>query len=212
VAATLTRSIGVVLVLALAAEAVHQAVEEWSRLSPPAGLRPVLPALGRRLVASVLPLAGIGGYLLYWQLQFGDWYRPIAVEKSYWGRAFSPPWKTLWDGLNMAWRYGPDGGAGWWTLDFVLVAIGLVLAVWVAIKARPVYAVYTWASLLFFLSTAWPDRPLMSDPRFLLPIFPLVWPLARLGRRAGGHEAIVALSAASLAIVGWLFLSTTLVF
>lgn len=202
IGATLTRSIGVAVVLALAAEAIHQTIEER------AGPR----ILARRLAASVLPLAGIGGYLLFWQLRFGDWYRPIAVEKIYWGRAFSAPWRTLWEGLTMAWRYGPDGGSGWWTLDFVLVAIGLALGVWVAIRTRPVYAVYTWASLLFFLFTAWPDRPLMSDPRFLLPIFPLIWPLARLGRRAGLHEAIVAISAACLAIVGWLFLSTTLVF
>jgi hypothetical protein len=114
--------------------------------------------------------------------------------------------------MTMAWRYGPDGATGWLTLDFVLVAAGLVLGVFVAIRTRPVYAVYTWASLLFFLATAWPGRPLMSDPRFLVPIFPLVWPLARIGRRPGWHEVVVAVSAASMAIVGWLFVSTTLVF
>jgi hypothetical protein len=97
-------------------------------------------------------------------------------------------------------------------LDFVLVAAALALGVWVAVRTRPVYAAYTWGSLLFFLCTAWPQRPLMSDPRFLLAIFPLFWALARLGRRPGGHEAVVALSAASMAIVGWLFLTTTLVF
>jgi Mannosyltransferase (PIG-V) len=214
IGATVTRGIGIALVVALAAEAVHQTIE-YRRAGPPstaAGARSLLGGLAGRLFASVVPLAGVGGYLLYWQLRFGDWYRPIAVEKIYWGRVFSPPWRTLWEGLTLAWRYGPDGATGWLTLDFVLVAVGLVLGVWVAIRTRPVYAVYTWASLLFFLATAWPGRPLMSDPRFLVPIFPLVWPLARIGRRPGWHEAVVALSAASLAIVGWLFVSTTLVF
>jgi hypothetical protein len=211
VGATLTRSTGVVLVLALAAEAVHQTVAD-GRLGSGTGQRWPIARLATRLGASVLPLAGVGGYLLFWQLRYHDWYQPLRLENSIWGRVFTAPWDTLWQGMTMAWRYGPVGDEGWWMLDFVLVAVGLALAVWVAVRARPVYAVYTWGSILFFLSAAWPSRPLMSDPRFLVVIFPLVWPLALLGRRSGWHEAVVAVSAASMAIVGWLFLSTTLVF
>jgi hypothetical protein len=212
VGATLTRGVGVVLVLALAAEAIHQLldVRRQAGSSPP---RPGLAAAAAlRLGASALPLAGVGGYLLFWQLRYHDWRQPLRLENSVWGRVLDAPWHTLWLGLTMAFRYGPDGNEGWWMLDFVLVAAGLALGVWVAARARPVYAVYTWGSILFFLCTEWPDRPLMSDPRFLVVIFPLVWPLARLGQRPGWHEAVVAVSAASMAIVGWLFLSTTLVF
>jgi hypothetical protein len=211
--ATLTRSAGVAVVLALVAEAVHQAIEEHRGAAPARATR--LGPVSRtavRLSASVLPLAGIGGYLLFWQLRFHDWYTPVRLENSVWGRTFTPPWQTLWHGLTMAWRYGQAGNSGWWTLDFVLVAAGLVLGVWVAIRARPVYAVYTWASILLFLCASWSQRPLMSDPRFLVVIFPLIWPLARLGRRPGAHQAVLGISAAGLAIVGWLFLSTTLVF
>jgi hypothetical protein len=213
VGATLTRSTGIVLVAALAAEAIHQTVTERGLGTGTTGWRRwPIARLASRLAASVLPLAGVGGYLLFWQLRYHDWSRPLRLENSIWGRVFSPPWHTLWQGLTMAWRYAPGSDEGWWMLDFVLVAAGLALAVWVAVRARPVYAVYTWASIVFFLCTAWPSRPLMSDPRFLVVIFPLVWPLARLGRRPGWHEAVVAVSAAALAIVGWLFLSTTLVF
>jgi len=211
--ATLTRSEGLAVVLALAAEAVHQAIEE-RRGTPPArsSRLGLVPRTAARLGASVLPLAGIGGYLLFWQLRYHDWYTPIRLENSDWGRVFTPPWQTLWHGMTMAWRYGQGGNSGWWTLDFVLVAAGIVLAVWVAVRARPVYAVYTWASILLFLSASWPQRPLMSDPRFLVVIFPLIWPLARLSRRPGVHEIVLGVSAAAMAIVGWLFLSTTLVF
>jgi Mannosyltransferase (PIG-V) len=211
--ATLTRSTGVAVVLALVAEAVHQAIEE-RRGAPPARTPRLnlVPRTVVRLGASVLPLAGVGGYLLFWQLRYHDWYTPIRLENSVWGRVFTTPWQTLWRGMTMAWRYGQGGNSGWWTLDFVLVAAGIVLGVWVAVRARPVYAVYTWASILLFLSASWPQRPLMSDPRFLVVIFPLIWPLARLGRKAGAHEAVLGLSAAAMAIVGWLFLSTTLVF
>jgi hypothetical protein len=210
IGATLTRSVGVVLVLALAAEAIHQMVED-RRVGRATGRR-ALAVTALRLGASALPLACIGGYLLYWQLRFHDWYRSISIERTAWGHLFTLPWRTLWEAWRLAWRYAPAGGQGWWMLDFALIAAGLVLGIWVALRARPVYAVYTWGSMLYFLCAAWPQRPLMSDPRYLVPIFPLAWALARLGRRPGAHEAVVALSAASMAITGWLFLSTTLVF
>src|SRR5215469_5079377 len=213
IGATLTRSAGVAVILALAAEAVHQAVEEHRGAQPARATRlSLVPRTVARLCASVLPLAGLGGYLLFWQLRYHDWYRPVRLENSNWGRVFTPPWQTLWHGLTMAWRYGQASNSGWWTLDFVLVAAGIVLGVWVAVRARPVYAVYTWASVLLFLWAAWPGRPLASDPRYLVTIFPLIWPLALLGRRPGVHQTVLGLSAAGMAIVGWLFVSTTLVF
>lgn len=213
IGATLTRSAGVAVVLALAAETIHQAIEERGGAEPARATRfGLVPRTAVRLGASALPLAGLGGYLLFWQLRFHDWYAPIRLENSVWGRVFTTPWTTLWRGLNLAWRYGPGGNTGWWTLDFVLVAAGLALGIWVAVRARPVYAVYTWASILLFLCAAWPGRPLASDPRYLVTIFPLIWPLARLGRRPGAHQAVLGISAAGMAIVGWLFLSTTLVF
>jgi hypothetical protein len=212
VGATLTRSVGAVLVLALAVEAVHQLIEQRRRAESARPLRSLTATTAFRLGASALPLAGVSGYLLFWQLRYHDWQQPLRLENSVWGRVFTAPWHTLWLGLTMAWRYAPSSNDGWWMLDFVLVAAGLALGVWVAARARPVYAVYTWGSILLFLSEAWPGRPLASDPRYLVTVFPLIWPLARLGRRPGWHEAIVAVSAASMAIVGWLFLSTTLVF
>jgi hypothetical protein len=212
--AALTRSMGVVVALALAAEAVHQMVEDH-RLrdgDSQSGRGGLVTRGAIRLGASAVPLLGTGGYLLFWQLRDHDWARPIQLEKAMWGRQFGAPWLTLWHGLTMAWRYGPVGGAGWWMLDLVLVAGGLVLGLWVAVKARPIYAVYTWGSLLLMLSAGWPGRPLVSDPRYLVTIFPLVWPLALLGRKQGAHDSVVGLSAASMAIVAWLFVTTPLVF
>jgi hypothetical protein len=204
---TLTRSMGVVIVLALAVEAVHQAVEERrGQVTAPSRLG--LPArTALRLAASALPLAGIGGYLLFWQLRFHDWSRPFRLEKAYWGRTFSVPWQTLWHGMTDAWSQAPVGNDALWTFDFVLVAVGMLLAIWVAMRTRPIYAVYTWASIVLFLSESIPWRPLTSDPRYLVTIFPLAWTLAWLSRRQHVHEAVVGLSAASLGIVTFLFLT-----
>jgi hypothetical protein len=210
-AATLTRGVGVVVVLALVAEAVHQTIED-RRSAGPQGLRDRLARPAIRLGASVLPLAGIGSYLLYWQWTYHDWYRPLQVEQVIWNHHFSLPWVTLWRGMMTAAQDAPLAGHGWQVVEFVLVAVGLALGVWVAVRTRPVYAVYTWASILFFLCAVRTGRPLLSDPRFLVVIFPLFWPLAWLGRRPGAHEAVVAVSAAGLAIVSWLFLGTLQVY
>jgi hypothetical protein len=213
IAATLTRSMGVVVVLALAVEAIQQTVED--RRAGPAGAaasrRPAATA-ALRLCASLLPLVGIAGYLLFWQLRYHDWYRPISLQRTWWQRQFTLPWLTLWHGLQMAARTGQLGGQGWAAFDVVLVLVGLALAVWVAIRARPSYAVYACGSIIFFLCDSWPERPLSSDPRFLVVLFPLAWALARLGRRPGWHEGVVAASAASLAVVAWLFLTTMQVY
>jgi mannosyltransferase PIG-V len=208
IVATLTRSMGVVVGLALAVEAVHQTIEDW-RAGSASGLPGVAPRLAVRLGASVAPLAGTAGYLLFWQLHFHDWARPIRLEKADWGRVFSWPWNTLEQGMAFALRRTTFAGQGWWTLDFVLLAVGLVLAVCVlAMRMRPIYSVYTFGSILLFLSEAPPARPLASDARYLVTIFPLVWVLARLGRNPRVHEALAAFSAAMLAIAAWVFLST----
>lgn len=211
IGATLTRSVGVIVALALAAEAIHQTVER-RRGSDSRSWRATLATAAPRLGASVLPLAGTAGYLLFWQLRFHDWYRPIGLQKTEWQRDVVLPWQTLWRGLKLAAHYGPLGGQGWAAFDFVLVAVGLVLGIWVAARARPVYAVYTWGSIAFGMADAWSQRPLASDPRYLVVIFPLAWALARLSRRQGWHDAVVACSAASLAIVSWLFLTTMSVY
>jgi Mannosyltransferase (PIG-V) len=212
IAATATRSMGVIVALALAAEAIHQTVEDRRSRAEDASARRLAGSAAIRLGASALPLVGIAGYLLFWQLRYHDWSRPITLEKTWWQRQFTLPWQTLWHGLRLAAQTGQVGGQGWPAFDFVLVAVGLVLAVWVAVRARPLYAVYAWGSILLFLSDPWPARPLSSDPRFLVVLFPLAWPLARLGRRAGWHEGVVAVLAASMAIVCWLFLTTMEVF
>ncbi|HTX81246.1 MAG TPA: mannosyltransferase family protein [Streptosporangiaceae bacterium] len=212
IGATLTRSVGVIIALALAVEAVQQTVENYRRQSPRTTSRLRFTAtLVGRLAASAVPLAGTAAYLLFWQLRYHDWTRPITIQKK-WQRVLTPPWQTLWHGLTLAVSHAPLGGNARPTYDFVLVAVGLALGIWVAVRTRPAYAVYTWGSILLFLSESATKRPLDSDPRFLVTIFPLVWTLARLGRRPGWHEGIVAVSAASLAIISWLFLTTRLVF
>ena len=211
IGATLTRSVGLIVALALAVEAIHQTVE-WRRQRNGISWRATFSNAAPRLGASVLPLSGTIGYLLYWQLRYHDWYRPISLQKTWWQRDVVPPWQPVWRGLELALRSGSLGGQGWAAFDFVLVAAGLMLGIWVAVRARPVYAVYTWGCMLFGLADSFTQRPLATDPRYLVVVFPLAWALARLSQRQGWHDAVVACSAASLAIVSWLFLTTVAVY
>jgi hypothetical protein len=208
VAAGLTRSAGIVVAISLAVEAVHQTIEERRSSGRELSWRSLAPHAVGRLAASVAPLLGTAAYLLFWQLRFHDWSYPLQLEQAFWHRQFSLPWVTLLQGLDAAVYHAPMANLGWPTFDFVLVAVGLALGVWVAVRTRPVYAVYCWGSIIYFLSEAIPGRPLASDPRYLVVVFPLAWALARLGKNPHVHEAVIALSSASLAVVGWLFLTT----
>jgi hypothetical protein len=211
IGATLTRSVGVIVALALAVEAIHQTAE-WRRQRPGNSWPATLATAAPRLCASVLPLAGTAAYLLFWQLRYHDWYRPISLQKTAWQRDAVLPWQPVWHRLKLAAHYGSLGGQGWAAFDFVLVAAGLLLGIWVAMRTRPLYAVYTWGSMAFGLADSFSQRPLATDPRYLVVIFPLAWALARLSQLEGWHNAVVTCSAASLAIVSWLFLTTMSVY
>ena len=194
--AALTRSVGILLCAVLAVEALHQL-----RSGPrhPA-------ALLVRLVGSAVPALGTLSYLACWQLQGSGWLTPFRAQGG-WDRHPSAPWQTLLAGF----RSGTDNlgsyPGGYWTLDLLLVALALALAVWVARRARPTFGAYAWLSLLFPLLFMFAGRPLMSMPRFLLPIFPLFWALARFSERYKAHDLVVGVSAAGLALVGALAIS-----
>lgn len=68
-------------------------------------------------------------------------------------------------------------------IDLLVVAVAIAGIVWIAPRLRISHAVYAWASLLIPLTLAFPDRPLVSVPRFVLVIFPMYWGLADLAAR-----------------------------
>jgi len=189
-----TRSAGALLVLPLAVEAVLQL-----RSSPG-------PArLAGRLLAAAAAGVGAAAYLLWWQLAHGDGGRPLEVQRTSWQREPAWPWETLWNGLHEGVRYLGAYAGGYHTLDVLLVGVGLVAAVWVALRTRSTWAVWVGASLLLPLTLAYPGRPLLSMSRYLVVLFPLFWALARLAERWRVHDAVVAVSAVGLGLLSVLF-------
>jgi hypothetical protein len=197
--AALCRSPGVLLALPLAVEALLQARRLVA--SRPAVLRRLAAGAG----ACAATVSGLLLYLGFWQVRAGDWQLPINLQQTGWGKQNAWPWETLWAGARAAvGSPGADPG-GYFLVDLLVVLLVIGAALWVALRSRLTYAVYTWASVLFPLFLMWPGRPLLSLPRIYLVVFPVVWALARLAERWRAHEAVLVASALSMAVLATAF-------
>jgi hypothetical protein len=199
-AAAATRSLGIVLVGALVAEAVHQ----WRERRPgnPVG----------RLAWALAPVAGLLGYLLYWRLVAEDWLAPVHQQAN-WQRELSRLDLTLLGATDEALSYPGLYPGGYHLLDWLIVLPALGAIVWVVARTRPVYSVYSVLSVAVPLTFIFPPRPFMSLPRFLLAVFPILWAPAVLSRRRPWlHAGVVTVSAVLLGVLTLLFVNWYYVF
>jgi hypothetical protein len=200
--AAATRSMGILLILPLLA----MAVTSWR-----AATEPKIGALVTRLAATFSVGAGTFAYLLFWELKDGEFWAPLTSQGG-WSREFSFFWTSIADASRQAWDYVGFYPGGYHQIDWVLVMVALVAAVWVALRTRLPYALYTLAALLMPLTLIFEGRPLMSLPRFVLPLFPLFWGLARFADRFRAHDLVVAVSAAGLGVLAVLYTNWYFVF
>jgi hypothetical protein len=196
--AALTRSVGLVLIPALAIEAVHRRAEGRGRVWP-------------GLIAAGATGVGTLAYLGWWQLHAEDWLAPFTRQQN-WQRELSWPWATLVDGTRIAFRYVGNTNGGYWLVDWVIVIPFLLLSAYALARYRPSFGVYLWGGLLIPLTLVFPDRPLMSMPRFVLPLFPAFWAAAELAERfripRWGLAAVgaAAMGALALLTVNWYYI------
>jgi 4-amino-4-deoxy-L-arabinose transferase-like glycosyltransferase len=199
--ASATRNLGILLVVPLAVEAVHQWRERRDRR-----------ALLMSLLWSAVAAAGAVAYLVYWQTSAGDSLAPIHQQQN-WQRETSFPLATLVRGTVEAFRWVGQYPGGYHLLDWLVAVPAVLAAAWVVLRTRPVFGAYTVFSLAAPLSYVFLPRPFMSLPRFLLVVFPILWPWAVLGlRRRGIHEAVVAVSAGLLTLLTVLFVNWYYIF
>lgn len=200
-AASATRNLGVLLVIPLAVEAVHQWRERRNRRALLVGL-----------LWSAVAAAGALAYLAYWQASAGDFLAPIHQQEN-WQREGSFPLATLARGTVEAFRWVGQYPGGYHLLDWLIAVPAVLAAAWVAFRTRPVFGAYTVISVAAPLSYVFVPRPFMSLPRFLLVVFPILWPWAVFGlRRRGIHEVVVAVSAGLLTLLTVLFVNWYYVF
>ncbi|GIU97499.1 MAG: hypothetical protein KatS3mg013_1302 [Actinomycetota bacterium] len=197
--AALTRSVGVLLVLGLAAEAVARSRDDGRPLAP-------------RLAAAASVALGTAVWLGWWGLVHGDPGRPLDVQ-ALWGRELWPPTRTLVEAVRLA-----VDQRSYWLLDVAIVGlaiVGLALAgLGVGLgRVRAGYLVWSAASLLVPLVVAAPFRPLLSAPRFAAVVFPLAWGYAgaiRAGRLS--DAAVTAVFAGGWSLAAALFVAWYYVF
>jgi hypothetical protein len=228
--AALTRNVGLLLAIPLAVEGWLQWREARARGIGPdggdgAGVfgrsgRLAIPSSAGRPRRALLAGVGAGAaaaagtvtYLWFWQIKAGDWLAPLHQETN-WERELQNPLATVAKGTHEALRWIGIYPGGYHLMDWLIVVPLLIVGIFVFVRLRPTYGIYVWASLLAPLSFIFTGRPLMSLPRFALPMFPLYWTLARWTKdRPGRHELVLVCSAGMLTVLLVLFVNWFYVF
>jgi hypothetical protein len=180
--AAMTRVNGLILVPALAAEALTQ----WL----------TTPATERRLRAAWLWIAlvpvGFAVYLGLNQVVYGDPFAFLVPQKEHWFKSLAWPWDGIDGVLRWLGSTNPDNVLmqGW--MELLFIAVGLVGTVHAALRFRTSWFAWMAGNWLLFVSTSF----VMSTPRYVLTLFPMYVSLALVSRQ---RAALVAISAVSLA-------------
>jgi len=187
--AGLTRSVGIVLPLALAFEAIRA---------------PGVRAAAVRLAAAAAPALGAALYLAAWWRWTGEPLTPLDVQ-SFWRPEASAPWTAFARGIDHALRFG-----GWWLVDALIVVAGLTVLLAGARRLRASYTAYGLASMALPLFAMFPDRPFLSMPRFAAVLFPVALVLAR--QPLLPDSLVTAVLAAGWGILAVLFMNWQYIF
>jgi len=205
--AAMSRNGGVVLILPLAWIYLYGEREvgpsRWVRTDG-SWLTSLMPRNRLRLDVTSLLLvpAGLGAYLGYLGLHYGDWLAPFRAE-SFWYRHTTFPLTTIGRGASQAWDglrqlfHGPTapyhvhgyaagviGTASEDLLLFGFLILGVLAFLW-GLRRMPIaYSIYTFAALVLALSDPVSLQPLASLPRYELVVFPFfIWAARLLVRR-----------------------------
>jgi len=185
--ACLCRVNGVVLVPALAAEALSQLRQSrrwrWQWLW--------------------IGLVGLGvlGFLALNYSVHGDPWKFLTFRREHWHQNLAWPWVGLRAKLGLAWNGVGEQGAIQGVQDLFFAGLGLVGAAWACVALRPAYAVWMVAHWLMFTSTG----HIIGLSRFTLVMFPLFFLFARLSAHRAWHAAITAWSLLFLALFTGLY-------
>ena len=180
--AALTRVNGLVLIPALAAEALTQ----WLH-RPPEERRLRVEWLAIGLVG-----VGFGVYLALNQAIYGDALTFLRIQHEHWYKSLDWPWNGIGGVVGWLSSSHPDNVLmqGWMELTFI--AIGLVATLHAVLRFRLSWFAWMAGNWLLFVSTSF----VMSVPRYALTLFPLYVSIALLSRQ---RVALVIISAVSIA-------------
>jgi hypothetical protein len=148
-------------------------------------------------------------YALYLQLTFGL-STILTADTAYWqmqtGQNF--PGYALW--LNVS-AIGQGIHPLNNSIDLAFALFGLAMTGWAILTLRPSYALFMLLNMLVVISRPIIDYPLLSMPRFVLPLFPMYILLGRAGEASPLINRLVVYSwlallmffSAQFALGGW---------
>ncbi|CAA9570895.1 MAG: hypothetical protein AVDCRST_MAG18-1964 [uncultured Thermomicrobiales bacterium] len=124
----------------------------------------------------VLPLFGVGGYLLINQTVHGNPLQFLTYQREHWHRTLVWPWQGIGENVRaIGWRK-PNEAQMIGVQETFFVALGLVGTVAASFLLRPSYAVWMAGNWLLFTTSSF----VLSVPRYALVLFPLYLLFARL--------------------------------
>jgi hypothetical protein len=179
--ACLTRANGVVLIPALAVEAMQQyrVNRRWNA--------------GWVWIAFVM--LGVGGYFLLNSYVTGDAFKFLVFQKENWHKSLDWPWVGIIGKFQTFPRLSPRMHIEV-IQELFFVALGLVATIWSIAKLRAAYGVWMAGNWLLFVSTSL----ILSVPRYILVMFPLFIMFANLARRSAWKVVITLWSLGFLAL------------
>lgn len=165
-------------------------------------------AKSRSIVSALGPVVGMASWIAFAANVTGDLLGGFRVQDR-WQREATFPWLTLWDGLRswMTYRGTEYGPYFFMDLAAAVFALMLIVVVLVVIQQRRIaigLSVYGAGVILLPLSSVFTGRPLLSMPRFLLAMFPLLVVFGAVpvvARRALGVVGAVGLFVLTVAFV-----------
>jgi 4-amino-4-deoxy-L-arabinose transferase-like glycosyltransferase len=186
--AALTRANGLILIPALAVEALLQWREDRR-------VRPSWLAIGGVAI-------GFGIYLAVNATVYGDPFAFAEIQRSHWFKELSPPWEGI--GGMVDWASRPDADnafmLGW--MELLFTGLGLAATVATLVWLRPTWGIWMAGNWLLIVSTGF----VMSVPRYSLVLFGLVvWAAIIADRWRPVGWVLGTASAAAMAYFAWRF-------
>jgi mannosyltransferase PIG-V len=193
--AAATRSIGVVLILALWVEVVAQHRRDGRAMLP-------------RFVAAGAIAIGPALYAGWWWLRARDVFAPLDAQRAWRPDGAQQPIATIVHAVELAYRY-----QSWWLLDLTVVTIAVIGIALAVRRIALTYTVYAAASVLLPLLLPLSSRPLLSMPRFMAVVFPVSWGWAVAAERRRPPEAAILVAfSGGFALLAFLFINWQFVF
>ncbi len=142
---------------------------------------------------------GLLAFMVYGQIDIGDFFATFHASKWGWGRQLSPPWRLLIYSLRNP-ILGQPLNWNFWVLNIVAAFAFLAVIIWALRRLPMVYTLYTAVTVLLPLSSS----SLNSLARYYLLVFPAFILLALLtnkGEKQHLHNFIIAGFAALQAVL-----------